>query len=116
LRIVAVSGQRAVVKAATLEHLLNLADEFSAAPFVGDGCEPVLLVATRFFPGGDSVFFLGVGLGLGARLLVGCNVTVPEAVYDNFYGFVGSEPPNYSAACAVLAEAAANDTVATASR
>jgi hypothetical protein len=43
------------------------------------------------------------------------NVTVPEEYYDRFYGFVGAAPPNYSAACAVLVEAAAADTVATTS-
>jgi hypothetical protein len=43
------------------------------------------------------------------------NVTVPEEFYDRFYGFVAAAPPNYSAACAVLVEAAAADTVATTS-
>ena len=43
------------------------------------------------------------------------NVTVPEEYYDRFYGFVAAAPPNYSAACAVLVEAAAADTVATTS-
>jgi len=43
------------------------------------------------------------------------NVTVPEEFYDRFYGFVVAAPPNYSAACAVLVEAAAADTVATTS-
>jgi len=43
------------------------------------------------------------------------NVTVPEESYDRFYGFVAAAPPNYSAACAVLVEAAAADTVATTS-
>lgn len=42
------------------------------------------------------------------------NVTVPDASYDRFISFVGSEPPNYRTACSVLAEAAAADTVATA--
>ena len=41
------------------------------------------------------------------------NVTVPEDYYDRFYGKVGGEPPNYPAACKVLVEAAAADTVAT---
>jgi hypothetical protein len=43
------------------------------------------------------------------------NVTVPDDSYDRFYGFVAAAPPNYSAACAVLVEAAAADTVATTS-
>ena len=43
------------------------------------------------------------------------NVSVPEDYYDRFYGFVGAAPPNYPAACAVLVEAAAADTVATTS-
>lgn len=43
------------------------------------------------------------------------SVTVPEDYYDRFYGFVSAEPANYSAACAVLVEAAAADTVATTS-
>ena len=43
------------------------------------------------------------------------NVTVPEDSYDRFYGFVAAAPPNYPAACAVLVEAAAADTVATTS-
>jgi hypothetical protein len=43
------------------------------------------------------------------------NVTVPEEYYDRFYGFVGAAPPNYPAACTVLVEAAAADTVATTS-
>lgn len=42
------------------------------------------------------------------------NVTVPDASYDRFIGFVSSAPPNYRTACSVLAEAAAADTVATA--
>ena len=41
------------------------------------------------------------------------NVTGPEDYYDRFYGQLGDEPPNYSAACKVLLEAAAADTVAT---
>jgi hypothetical protein len=41
------------------------------------------------------------------------NVTVPEDFYDRFYGQLGDEPPNYAAACKVLVEAAAADTVAT---
>ena len=43
------------------------------------------------------------------------NVTVPEDYYDRFYGNVGNEPPDYAAACKVLVEAAAADTVATTS-
>lgn len=43
------------------------------------------------------------------------NVTVPEDYYDRFYGKLGAEPPNYPAACKVLVEAAAADTVATTS-
>ena len=43
------------------------------------------------------------------------NVTVPEDYYDRFYGKLGDEPPNYAAACKVLVEAAAADTVATTS-
>ena len=43
------------------------------------------------------------------------NVTVPEDYYDRFYGKVGGEPPKYPAACKVLVEAAAADTVATTS-
>lgn len=39
------------------------------------------------------------------------NVTVPEEFYDRFVGFAGAEPPNYQAACAVLVEASAADTV-----
>lgn len=39
------------------------------------------------------------------------NVTVPEDYYDRFYGFAGAQPPNYQAACAVLVEASAADTV-----
>ena len=37
------------------------------------------------------------------------NVTVPEDYYDRFEGAVASSPPNYQAACAVLAEAAVAD-------
>jgi hypothetical protein len=37
------------------------------------------------------------------------NITVPEDYYDRFKGAVASSPPNYQAACAVLAEAAATD-------
>jgi hypothetical protein len=37
------------------------------------------------------------------------NITVPEDYYDRFQGAVASSPPNYQAACAVLAEAAAAD-------
>jgi hypothetical protein len=37
------------------------------------------------------------------------NVTVPEEYYDRFEGAVASSPPNYQAACAVLAEAAVAD-------
>ena len=43
------------------------------------------------------------------------NVTVPEDVYDRFYGKIGGQPPNYPAACRVLVDAAAADTVATTS-
>jgi len=43
------------------------------------------------------------------------NVTVPEDYYDRFYGFVSSEPPDFQQACAILAEAAANDTIVPAS-
>lgn len=39
------------------------------------------------------------------------NVTVPEDYYDRFHGFVNAEPANYPAACAVLVEASAADTV-----
>jgi hypothetical protein len=42
------------------------------------------------------------------------NVTVPEEYYDRFIDYAGKEPPNYPAACKVLVEAAAADTVATA--
>ncbi len=41
------------------------------------------------------------------------NVTVPEDSYDRFYGYASAEPPNYPAACTVLVEAAAADTVMT---
>jgi hypothetical protein len=41
------------------------------------------------------------------------NVTVPEDQYDRFYGYASAEPPNYPAACKVLVEAAAGDTVVT---
>jgi hypothetical protein len=41
------------------------------------------------------------------------NVTVPEDYYDRFHGYASSEPPNYPAACNVLVEAAAADTVMT---
>jgi hypothetical protein len=40
------------------------------------------------------------------------NVTVPEDYYDRFYNYVVAEPPNYAAACRVLVEALAADTVA----
>jgi len=43
------------------------------------------------------------------------NVTVPEEYYDRFYEFVAAAPPNYQAACTILVEAAAADTVATTS-
>jgi hypothetical protein len=39
------------------------------------------------------------------------NVTVPEEYYDLFTGKMGTEPPDFSAACNVLVEAAAADTV-----
>jgi pentapeptide MXKDX repeat protein len=39
------------------------------------------------------------------------NVTVPEDYYDQFHGKVGAEPPDYAAACKLLVEAAAADTV-----
>jgi hypothetical protein len=42
------------------------------------------------------------------------NVTVPEDTYDSFYRHASAEPPNYQAACKVLVEAAASDTVMTA--
>lgn len=41
------------------------------------------------------------------------NVTVPEDYYDRFYTYASAEPPNYPAACRVLVEAAAADTVMT---
>jgi hypothetical protein len=41
------------------------------------------------------------------------NVTVPEDYYERFYGYASAEPPNYAAACKVLVEAAAVDTVMT---
>ena len=41
------------------------------------------------------------------------NVTVPEDSYDRFYRYASAEPPNYPAACKVLVEAAAADTVMT---
>jgi len=43
------------------------------------------------------------------------NVTVPEDYYDQFANKLGAEPPNYPAACKVLVEAAAADTVTTTS-
>jgi hypothetical protein len=43
------------------------------------------------------------------------NVTVPEDAYDRFYQYASAEPPNYTAACKVLTEAAAADTVMTTS-
>src|SRR5262245_29627049 len=39
------------------------------------------------------------------------NVTVPEDAYDPFYTLVSAQPPNYPAACALLTEEAAKDTV-----
>jgi hypothetical protein len=39
------------------------------------------------------------------------NVTVPEDSYDRFYKYASAEPPNYPAACKLLTEAAAADTV-----
>jgi hypothetical protein len=39
------------------------------------------------------------------------NVTVPEETYDSFYRYASAEPPNYPAACKVLTEAAAADTL-----
>ena len=41
------------------------------------------------------------------------NVTVPEDYYARFIDDAGKEPPNYPAACKVLVEAAAADTVVT---
>ena len=43
------------------------------------------------------------------------NITVPEDAYDRFYRYASAEPPNYAAACKVLTEAAAADTVMTSS-
>jgi hypothetical protein len=40
------------------------------------------------------------------------NVTVPEDYYDRFLEYAGKETPDYPAACRVLVEAAAADTVA----
>jgi hypothetical protein len=40
------------------------------------------------------------------------NVTVPEDYYDRFYADAAKDPPDYSAACKLLAEAVAADTVA----
>ena len=40
------------------------------------------------------------------------NVTVPEDYYDRFYAYVAQDPPDYSAACKLLVEAVAADTVA----
>ncbi|MDX2205925.1 MAG: hypothetical protein NW223_24460 [Hyphomicrobiaceae bacterium] len=42
------------------------------------------------------------------------NVTVPEANYEEFVGALSAAPPSYDTACAVLAQAAAADTVTTA--
>ncbi len=39
------------------------------------------------------------------------NVTVPEDVYEAFYGMIEGEKPDYTGACKVLVEAAAADTV-----
>jgi hypothetical protein len=41
------------------------------------------------------------------------NVTVPEDYYDRFFADVSKDPPDYAAACKVLGEALADDTVAT---
>ncbi len=41
------------------------------------------------------------------------NITVPEDYYDRFIDHAGKESPDYPAACKVLVEAAAADTVAT---
>ncbi len=41
------------------------------------------------------------------------NVTVPEDSYDSFYRYASADPPDYKAACKVLVEAAAADTVQT---
>jgi len=43
------------------------------------------------------------------------NVTVPEDVYDRFLVQASADPPNYAAACRLLTEAAAADTVMTSS-
>lgn len=43
------------------------------------------------------------------------NVTIPEAYYDRFYASVAQDPPDYSAACKLLVEAVAADTVAASS-
>ena len=43
------------------------------------------------------------------------NVTVPEDYYDRFYANVAQDPPDYSAACKLLVEAVAADTVAASS-
>jgi hypothetical protein len=40
------------------------------------------------------------------------NVTVPEDYYDRVFAEISQDPPNYAAACKVLAEALAGDTVA----
>src|SRR4029079_1663673 len=40
------------------------------------------------------------------------NVTVPEDYYDRFYANVTQDPPGYSAACKLLVDAVAADTVA----
>lgn len=40
------------------------------------------------------------------------NVTVPEDHYDRFFADISKDPPDYAAACKVLAEALAGDTVA----
>lgn len=40
------------------------------------------------------------------------NVTVPEDYYDRFFADISKDPPDYAAACKVLAEALAGDTVA----
>jgi hypothetical protein len=40
------------------------------------------------------------------------NVTVPEDYYDRFFVDISKDPPDYTAACKVLAEALAGDTVA----
>jgi hypothetical protein len=40
------------------------------------------------------------------------NVTVPEDHYDRFYASLAQEPPDYSAACKLLVEVVAADTVA----